>query len=29
MDREAPAGAREAIQEKVMEVLSLETPAGG
>jgi NitT/TauT family transport system ATP-binding protein len=29
MDREAPAGARQAIQEKVMEVLSLETPAGG
>ena len=29
MDREAPVGARQAIQEKVMEVLSLETPAGG
>jgi hypothetical protein len=29
MDREAPAGARQEIHEKIMEVLSLETPAGG
>jgi NitT/TauT family transport system ATP-binding protein len=29
MDREASAGARQEIHEKIMEVLSLETPAGG
>ena len=29
MDREASAGARQEIHEKIMEVLSLETPASG
>jgi NitT/TauT family transport system ATP-binding protein len=29
MDREASNGARQEIHEKIMEVLSLETPAGG
>jgi hypothetical protein len=29
MDREDSAGARQAIHEKIMEVLSLEAPAAG
>jgi hypothetical protein len=29
MDREASAGARQEIHEKIMEVLSLEAPAAG